>query len=83
MSDYRHHGTGLLRASAAVLASSRWPALSDEQDCRLWVREVWPGIAAAVGHASPVLAARVATILADAAVSGRDVRRATLAVVRY
>ncbi|MGQ0775422.1 MAG: lantibiotic dehydratase [Pseudonocardiales bacterium] len=62
---------------------SRWPALSDEHDCRSWLREVWPEIAAAVGHASPVLAARIATILADAAMSGRDVRRATLAVVRY
>lgn len=83
MLDYRHHGTGLLRASAAVVAPPRWPALSNEHDCRLWLREVWPGIAAAVGHASPVLAARVAAILDDGGVSGRDVRRATLAVVRY
>ncbi len=74
---------GLLRASAAVVTLPRWPALSDEAGCRLWLSEVWPGVAAVVGYASPVLAARVVAILDGAVVSGRDVRRATLAVVRY
>lgn len=83
MVDYRHHGAGVLRASAAVVAPSWWPDLSDDQDCRSWLGEVWPGIAAAVGHASPVLAARVGTILDGAEVPGRDVSRATSAVVRY
>lgn len=83
MLDYRHHGVGLLRASAAVVSPPHWPDLSDEDGCQLWLREVWPEVAAAVGHASPVLAARVAAILDGSAMSGRDVRRVTLAVVRY
>lgn len=83
MVDYRHHGAGVLRASAAVVAPSWWPDLADDQDCRTWLGEVWPGIAAAVGHASPVLAARVDVIFDGADVSERDVSRSTLAVVRY
>lgn len=83
MVEYQHHGTGLLRASAAVVRPSRWPAVSDVRDCRAWLAEVWPAIAEAVEHASPILAGRVAAMLDGRVVSGRDVRRATLAVVRY
>lgn len=83
MADYRHHGVGLLRASAAVVAPSHWPDLSDGDGCRSWLGEVWPAVAEAVEHASPVLSARVRAILDGAAVPGRDVSRATLAVVRY
>lgn len=81
--DYRHHGTGLLRATATGFAPRRWPQPTDENDCSSWLSEVWPVLASAVRHASPVLAARVETILTGAAMPGRDVRRAALAVVRY
>lgn len=81
--DYRHHGTGLLRAAATGFAPQRWPNPSDEDDCRSWLREVWPRLGSAVRHASPVLAARIETVLTGDAMPGRDVRRASLAVVRY
>ncbi|MFI9011662.1 lantibiotic dehydratase [Actinosynnema sp. NPDC053489] len=82
---YQHHGTGLLRATAEVIDVRRWPDPDDEQDCRSWLVEAWPlpGIAPAIRHASPVLATRVETILSGDAVAARDVRRATLSVVRY
>lgn len=83
--DYQHRGTGLLRAAAEVVDVRRWPDPDDERDCRSWLTEAWAlsGIAVAVRHASPVLAARVETILAGECVSARDVRRAASAVVRY
>ncbi|QTR02240.1 lantibiotic dehydratase, partial [Saccharothrix algeriensis] len=61
------------------------PDPDDEKDCRSWLVEAWPlpGIAPAIRHASPVLATRVEKILSGDAVSARDVRRATLSVVRY
>lgn len=83
--DYQHHGTGLLRATAEIIDVRRWPDPDDEHDCRSWLAEAWtlPGIAPAIRHASPVLAARVETILAGEAMAATDVQRATLAVVRY
>jgi class I lanthipeptide synthase len=83
--DYQHHGTGLLRATAEVIDVRRWPDPDDESDCWSWLTEAWtlPGIAPAIRHASPVLAGRVAAILAGEPVTARDVQRATLAVVRY
>ena len=83
--DYQHHGTGLLRATAELIDVRRWPDPDDESACRSWLTEAWtlPGVAAAIRHASPILAGRVETILAGEAVGGRDVRRAASAVVRY
>ena len=83
--DYQHHGTGLLRAAAEITKPRRWPDPADEHDCRCWLGEVWsvPGLAGAIRHASPVLATRVEAVLAGAAMSVRDLKRATLAVVRY
>ena len=82
---YDHHGTGLLRATAETISVRRWPHPDDELDCRSWLAEAWKldGIASAIRHASPVLAARVEKIFAGEAMSARDVRRATLAIVRY
>ncbi|WP_216207002.1 lantibiotic dehydratase [Amycolatopsis aidingensis] len=80
---YRHRGTGVLRASAQQVTPAWWPALSDARDCRAWLGEVWPTVAVAVRHASPVLACGVEAILAGRPRSGRKVRRAALAVVRY
>ncbi|GAA4658797.1 lantibiotic dehydratase [Amycolatopsis dongchuanensis] len=81
--DYRHCGTGLLRASAQRLAPSRWPVLSNDLDCRAWLDEVWPSVAAAVTHASPVLASGVEAILRGHRRSPREVRRTTEALLRY
>ncbi|MTD57149.1 lantibiotic dehydratase [Amycolatopsis pithecellobii] len=81
--DYRYCGTGLLRASSQRLAPSRWPVLSHELDCRAWLDEVWPRVAAAVTHASPVLASGVLEILRGRRRSAREVRRTTEALLRY
>lgn len=83
MTGYRHHGVGVLRASAGAVVPTHWPTLSDEAGCREWLVEVWPQVAEAVEHASPALATRVKAILSDEPTSGRTTRRATLAVVRY
>lgn len=85
MEDYRHHGTGLLRAAAHAAEPVRWPDPDDEQDCRSWLGQVWtlPRLADAVRDASPVLAERVEAITAGKDVGGRKVRRAALSVARY
>ncbi|MGI8307728.1 lantibiotic dehydratase [Saccharopolyspora hattusasensis] len=83
--DYQHHGTGLLRAAAGIAEPHWWPNPADEQECREWLRQTWtlPGLAPAIRHASPVLAAQTESILAEESVSARNVQRAALAVVRY
>ncbi|GAA3852356.1 lantibiotic dehydratase [Saccharothrix violaceirubra] len=83
--DYRHHGTGVLRAAAQTVAVDRWPDPDDADDCRSWLADAWtlPGIAAAVRHASPVLSRRVEAILTADTVTARDLNRATSAVIRY
>lgn len=76
-----------MRAAAAPLtqAPSNWPNLSTAADCRAWIRDVWelPELADAVGQASPSLESRVRAILAGKDTSDRQVRRATIALVRY
>ncbi|WP_017975667.1 lantibiotic dehydratase [Actinopolyspora halophila] len=83
--DYAHHGTGVLRASARTVEPAWWPDPDDEHDCRQWLAEVWglPGLAAAIRHASPILADRVHSILGNDSVRAKDARRAALSVTRY
>ncbi|MFH8987129.1 lantibiotic dehydratase [Streptomyces sp. NPDC017940] len=84
---YRHTGVALLRSTAMPLtkAPARWPDLGDEADCRTWLCEVWarPGLPDVIEQASPALAARVGTILDGRTVTGRGVRRAASAIMRY
>lgn len=84
---YRHSGAALLRAAAASRheAPSRWPDLSDADDCRSWLREVWPQprLAAAIRHASTGLATQVDAICSAAHFSDKETRRAALSIVRY
>lgn len=68
----------------------RWPDLCGTAgeavtDWRDWLAETWrgPGVADAVEVASPVLARRVAEIVAGRQVPNRDIRRAALSVMRY
>lgn len=83
--SYQHHGAGLIRASATTLPPMRWPALSDGDDCRAWLRQMWPLVSEAITHASPSLAARVDRILIDGRdrIDSREVPHVVLAVVRY
>ena len=65
-----------------------WPDLTGRNgyaSWRPWLRRVTriPGFAAAVEHASPVLARRVREICAGREVSERTARRAVLSVMRY
>ncbi|MFL6126089.1 lantibiotic dehydratase, partial [Actinophytocola sp.] len=86
---YQHCGVGLLRAAAAPLSwlPERWPDPADTEACRAWLHEVWshPGLADAIRYASPGLAGRVDAMGADddGAVPAKQVRRVTLATVRY
>ncbi|MFI5729264.1 lantibiotic dehydratase [Kribbella sp. NPDC051587] len=84
---YRHSGAALLRATAASTADgpARWPDLSDLDDCRSWLTEVWldPRLAAAIRHASFGLAKQVDAICSGEDPPDRQIRRAALSVVRY
>lgn len=85
---YQHCGVGLLRAAAVPLSRlpEQWPNPADTEACRAWLRQVWsqPDLAAAIRHASPNLASRIDAVHVDGdTVAAKQVRRATLAVVRY
>ncbi|MCE7010028.1 lantibiotic dehydratase [Kibdelosporangium philippinense] len=82
---YQHCGVGLLRAAATPLdrLPERWPDPADTEACRAWLNEVWSAaeLADPIRHASPGLAMQVDTM--DDAVAAKQVRRATLATIRY
>ncbi|MGH4014491.1 MAG: lantibiotic dehydratase [Pseudonocardiaceae bacterium] len=84
---YRHGGVALLRAAAAPLSDvpGRWPDPSDTEACRVWLHQVWsrPDLVDAIRQASPGLADRIDAIRADRTVRAKQVRRATVATVRY
>ncbi|TCC17125.1 lantibiotic dehydratase [Kribbella sindirgiensis] len=84
---YRHSGAALLRATAVAIHDrpDRWPDVNDIDDCRSWLRDVWlePRLAAAIRHASSGLAKRVDAICSGETFSGKQIRRATLSIVRY
>ncbi|MGH3936857.1 MAG: lantibiotic dehydratase [Pseudonocardiaceae bacterium] len=84
---YRHSGVALLRAAAAPLdhAPDSWPDPSDTEACRAWLNQVCsrPDLAEAIRQASPTLADRLDAIHGGRAVEAKQVRRATVATVRY
>lgn len=84
---YRHRGAALLRAAAAPVSSSpeTWPDLDDIEASRAWLATAWarPEIADAISIASSGLARRIETVLGDAAMPTKQVRRATVATMRY
>lgn len=84
---YRHRGAALLRAAAAPLSTNlwHWPDLGDPEDSRAWLASMWtrPEIADAIRHASPGLATRVEAMLSEHPVPHKQVRRATVATLRY
>lgn len=84
---YRPSGVALLRATAEAIndAPDRWPDPSNAKDCRTWLDDMWPRSrsTAAIRQASPGLAGRVDAICSDAPVSDKQIRQATLSVVRY
>ncbi|PSL52484.1 thiopeptide-type bacteriocin biosynthesis protein [Saccharothrix carnea] len=84
---YRNQGVGLLRAAAIPLheVPLRWPNLVDTEMCKSWLSEIWsrPDVAEAIGAASPGLATRVQGLRENPAATSKQVRRATLATVRY
>jgi hypothetical protein len=84
---YRHSGVALLRAAAASLdhAPGNWPDPSDAAACRAWLDRVWsrPELAESIRQASPTLADRLDAIHAGEAVQAKQIRRVTVATVRY
>jgi thiopeptide-type bacteriocin biosynthesis protein len=84
---YHHRGAALLRAAAAPLSASpqNWPDLGNIEASRAWLASVWarPEIADAISHASPGLASRVEAVLGECTAPHKQVRRATVATVRY
>ncbi|WP_410580153.1 lantibiotic dehydratase [Amycolatopsis sp. lyj-108] len=84
---YRHRGAALLRAAAAPLSTNpqHWPDLGDPEDSRAWLASMWtrPEIADAIRHASPGLANRLEAVLSEHLVPRKQVRRATIATLRY
>jgi hypothetical protein len=65
----------------------QWPDPADTEACRVWLRQLWsqPDLIDAIRHASSGLAARVDALHDDDgdAVPAKQVRRVTLATVRY
>jgi len=84
---YRHRGAALLRAAAAPVSSGpeTWPDLDDIEASRAWLATAWarPEIADAISVASSGLARRIETVLGDVAMPAKQVRRATIATMRY
>lgn len=84
---YRHSGVALLRAAAAPLdhAPDGWPDPGDTEACRAWLELVWsrPELAEAIRQASPTLSDRLDAINAGREVPAKQVRRATVTMVRY
>lgn len=84
---YRHAGVALLRAATVPLDHllCRWPNPSDTEACRAWLYQAWsrPAFAEAIRQASPSLADRIDAIRTGRTVQPRQVRRATIATVRY
>ncbi len=84
---YRHSGAALLRAAAASThdGPARWPDLSDIDDCRSWLQEVWPDprLAAAIRQASFGLTKQMDAMCSGDDFSDKQIRRAALSVVRY
>lgn len=83
--------TALVRAAQhAELALPAWPDLTDDTPAHAqgwcgWLREVWAleEVAAAVEHASPILARQVKVMFAVPNPDVRQVRRTALSVARY
>ncbi len=84
---YCHRGAALLRAAAAPVSSNpeTWPDLDDIEASRAWLATAWarPEIADAISVASSGLALRIENVLGDAEVTAKQVRRATVATMRY
>ncbi|MFI5492267.1 lantibiotic dehydratase [Actinoplanes sp. NPDC051859] len=84
---YRHAGGAMLRAAALPLGSppDEWPSLSDAGSCQSWLRTAWelPGFAAAVRFTSTSFADAVEEVIAERITDGKQVRRVTLATMRY
>jgi hypothetical protein len=84
---YRHCGAALLRAAARPLddAPDSWPDLADPRACRSWLVLVWSrsDLAGAIRQASTSLADRLDAIQAGKPLPDKQIRRATLATVRY
>lgn len=84
---YRHAGGAMLRAAALPLGSppDEWPTLFDAGSCRSWLRVVWelPGFAVAVRYTSTSFADAVEEVIAETVMGGKQVRRVTLATMRY
>jgi len=84
---YRHGDVALLRAAAVPLgdAPNWWPDPGDIEACRTWLEQVWKShqLAEAIRQASPSLADRIDAIRAGHGVQDKQVRRATVATVRY
>ncbi|RBM14154.1 lantibiotic dehydratase [Streptomyces sp. PT12] len=84
---YRHTGVALLRAAASPLnqTAASWPDVGSEDSCREWLEQTWsrPGLPEAIRQASVTLADRVEAALSGANTSAKQLRRATLATVRY
>jgi thiopeptide-type bacteriocin biosynthesis protein len=84
---YRHAGGTMLRATAFSLhrIPAAWPALSDPDSCRSWLRAVWalPGFAEATRYAGSSFATLVEKVFNHEITNTRQVRRVTLSAVRY
>lgn len=82
---YLPTGAALLRASVTPLAAgpSRWPDLSNAEDCRAWLADVWPVASEAVGLASFALAARIDQILSGHPATDQQLASVTATVIRY
>lgn len=88
---YRHADAVLVRAAVHTdLPTSEWPDLTDTTSAnvlrwRAWLRGVWAvdAVAAAIEHASPVLARQVGAICASGQPDSKQARRAVLSTARY
>lgn len=88
---YRSTGAALVRAAAHPdIDLPPWPDLTEPRDALVpswvaWLRQVWTNetIVDAISHASPVLAAQVARLCAEEALTVRETRRVIQAVARY
>ena len=80
-------GPPLLRVSLFPTSQrpAWWPDLDSPSSCRAWLREAWSsdGFAAALCAASPRLAQTVEKDLADEGATVKQLRKATLSVMRY
>jgi thiopeptide-type bacteriocin biosynthesis protein len=86
---YQYLDGALVRATCAKIAAPEfWPDLNDDAEVEQWygwLVQVWDHepIASAITHASPSLAARVATMRQGKRLDAKDARRVVLSVARY